>query len=337
VSLYRKLFIAAALVGVGLGVALLLGEPRAVRQVFEAAEAVGHSLSPRGPAEIAAPSPWASSSIRLVPERESTAERPAVNALEAPPLAAHLEPVKAASAHNAGIVPTQAMFPTNHPSTVSPHVDQPAQARLRNEAPRPLGVEPRSAAQIQRAPPVENATAAQVGPHTDGAQASFMSSAPNVSASGATLVPVGFAGAADAQLNPGVEGPKSGAENRLVPPSPWPLNEERAEPRMHVVVDGDSLEKLAGRYLGDPQRGREIFELNREVLADPNLLPLGVELKIPERSLAAARIGAGFNNGFSSGATVREAASGNLVPVRSAPNDDAIIPRAQLARPVAAE
>ena len=52
-------------------------------------------------------------------------------------------------------------------------------------------------------------------------------------------------------------------------------------PRVHTLVDGDTLPGLAGRYLGDAQRWVEVFEANRSVLSDPAVLPLGKELKIP--------------------------------------------------------
>lgn len=58
--------------------------------------------------------------------------------------------------------------------------------------------------------------------------------------------------------------------------------------RTHVVHEGDSLERLAERYLGDAGRAIEIFDLNREVLANPHLLTLGTELKIPEAGDSAA-------------------------------------------------
>jgi nucleoid-associated protein YgaU len=51
--------------------------------------------------------------------------------------------------------------------------------------------------------------------------------------------------------------------------------------RTHIITDGDSLKKLARRYLNDPERGDEIFSLNRDLLANPELLPIGTELKIP--------------------------------------------------------
>ncbi len=51
-------------------------------------------------------------------------------------------------------------------------------------------------------------------------------------------------------------------------------------PVRHVIGEGDTLPKLAERYFGDRDRYREIFEANREVLHDPRLLPIGIELTI---------------------------------------------------------
>jgi nucleoid-associated protein YgaU len=54
--------------------------------------------------------------------------------------------------------------------------------------------------------------------------------------------------------------------------------------RTYVIQKGDSLERLALRYLGDEARAIEIFDLNRQVLENPHILPLGTELKIPMRA-----------------------------------------------------
>lgn len=51
--------------------------------------------------------------------------------------------------------------------------------------------------------------------------------------------------------------------------------------RTHTIVDGDSLPKLARRYLGSAERSGEILALNRDVLPDPDLLPIGTEIKLP--------------------------------------------------------
>ena len=50
----------------------------------------------------------------------------------------------------------------------------------------------------------------------------------------------------------------------------------------HKIVDGDTLEKLARLYLGDPSLGIEIYEANQGVLKSPYVLPIGVVLLIPQ-------------------------------------------------------
>lgn len=82
----------------------------------------------------------------------------------------------------------------------------------------------------------------------------------------------------------------------ITPPAMWrneqsdrlaPLASQTNDPeeanayRTHIVADGDSLPRLAQRYLGDASRSEEIFEKNRDLLTHPDLLPLGVELKLP--------------------------------------------------------
>jgi len=53
------------------------------------------------------------------------------------------------------------------------------------------------------------------------------------------------------------------------------------EPTTHTIVDGDTLAALAERYLGRADRAGEIFNANRDLLDDPEVLPIGAELKIP--------------------------------------------------------
>jgi nucleoid-associated protein YgaU len=53
--------------------------------------------------------------------------------------------------------------------------------------------------------------------------------------------------------------------------------------REHRIADGDTLIKLAQKYLGRPDRYLEIYDRNRDVLTNPDLLPIGVILKIPPR------------------------------------------------------
>jgi nucleoid-associated protein YgaU len=68
--------------------------------------------------------------------------------------------------------------------------------------------------------------------------------------------------------------------DKLLPARSAPQSQQ---PRRHVIVDGDTLAALAERYLGSAARAGELFQANRDVLMDPQLLPIGVELRIPDR------------------------------------------------------
>jgi nucleoid-associated protein YgaU len=66
------------------------------------------------------------------------------------------------------------------------------------------------------------------------------------------------------------------------PPRPETPNRPRAARKIHRVVDGDTLPKLAERYLGSADRFSEIYEANRDLLQSPDVLPIGLSLKIPD-------------------------------------------------------
>jgi len=51
--------------------------------------------------------------------------------------------------------------------------------------------------------------------------------------------------------------------------------------RSYTVVKGDSLSKIAKALLGDAKRWREIHELNRDVIDNPDLIYPGQVFKIP--------------------------------------------------------
>ena len=55
----------------------------------------------------------------------------------------------------------------------------------------------------------------------------------------------------------------------------------------HIVTDGDTLPSIAQRYLGDAARAQELFELNRDRLQHPDVLPIGMVLKAPKSRAAA--------------------------------------------------
>jgi len=66
-----------------------------------------------------------------------------------------------------------------------------------------------------------------------------------------------------------------------------------APPRKHRIVEGDTLPRLAEKYLGSRDRYLELFQLNSEVLFDPRLIPIGVEIVIPDRTTALAKAASG--------------------------------------------
>ncbi len=49
----------------------------------------------------------------------------------------------------------------------------------------------------------------------------------------------------------------------------------------HEVVAGENLSKIAVKYYGDASLYTKIFEANKDVLKDPNLIRVGQKLRIP--------------------------------------------------------
>ena len=54
-----------------------------------------------------------------------------------------------------------------------------------------------------------------------------------------------------------------------------------ARGRSYVVVKGDSLSKIAQREYGDAKQWTRIFEANRDIITDPDLIHPGQELRLP--------------------------------------------------------
>lgn len=52
--------------------------------------------------------------------------------------------------------------------------------------------------------------------------------------------------------------------------------------RTYVVVQGDSLWKIAKRHYGDGESWRRIYEANRDLIKDPDLIHPGQQLRIPD-------------------------------------------------------
>jgi len=79
------------------------------------------------------------------------------------------------------------------------------------------------------------------------------------------------------------------AQNRVTSQRTLKPNTQQTddEANWHRVVNGDTLEKLSQQYYGSPQKALMIFEANRQALFNPAILPIGLDLKIPQ--LDAAR------------------------------------------------
>lgn len=65
-------------------------------------------------------------------------------------------------------------------------------------------------------------------------------------------------------------------DNQMVVSTPAP------EARYHTVEKGDSLSKIAKEMYGDPMKYPAIFEANKPMLKDPDLIYPGQVLRIPE-------------------------------------------------------
>lgn len=69
----------------------------------------------------------------------------------------------------------------------------------------------------------------------------------------------------------------NGAGLRFPPPAP-----EKAEKvEYYVIVSGDTLSKIAKRYYGDAMKYPRIFEANREVIQNADLIYPGQKIRIP--------------------------------------------------------
>lgn len=59
--------------------------------------------------------------------------------------------------------------------------------------------------------------------------------------------------------------------------------------KFYTVVSGDSLSKIAKEFYGDPMKYPEIFEANKPMLKDPDLIYPGQVLRIPGVGSGGAR------------------------------------------------
>jgi nucleoid-associated protein YgaU len=53
------------------------------------------------------------------------------------------------------------------------------------------------------------------------------------------------------------------------------------EEQTYTIESGDSLSKIAKHFYGDASKWRQIFEANRDIIKDPDLIHPGQTIKIP--------------------------------------------------------
>jgi nucleoid-associated protein YgaU len=77
---------------------------------------------------------------------------------------------------------------------------------------------------------------------------------------------------------PVTEHPVTSASNTAATPVTQPAQEV-----FYIVKSGDSLSKIAQQQYGDGTKWRKIFEANKDIINDPNLIHPGQKLKIPKQ------------------------------------------------------
>ncbi|MCX6567012.1 MAG: LysM peptidoglycan-binding domain-containing protein [Candidatus Aminicenantes bacterium] len=63
---------------------------------------------------------------------------------------------------------------------------------------------------------------------------------------------------------------------------PMPVSSPVEAEQVHVVVAGDTLSALAKKYYGKAGMYMKIFEANRDILNNPDLIKVGQKLRIPK-------------------------------------------------------
>ena len=91
----------------------------------------------------------------------------------------------------------------------------------------------------------------------------------------------------------------------------------------HEVVAGDNLSRLAMQYLGSHTKYLTLFEANRDVLATPDDLSLGMKLKIPVKSSAT---NASSGRGPASSSTSTATATGSSSVAKSGKSQSFVQP-----------
>lgn len=70
-------------------------------------------------------------------------------------------------------------------------------------------------------------------------------------------------------------------DNLKVKPAAAPTSTPEPSFMFYTIESGDSLSKIAKRYYGDANKWNALFEANREVIEDPDLIYPGQQIRVP--------------------------------------------------------
>ena len=74
---------------------------------------------------------------------------------------------------------------------------------------------------------------------------------------------------------------QSGSSSTAPAPAPQPADIAAPAARTYTVKAGDSLSKIAKHEYGDAAQWHKIYEANRDVIKNPDLIQPGWTLKLP--------------------------------------------------------
>jgi nucleoid-associated protein YgaU len=80
---------------------------------------------------------------------------------------------------------------------------------------------------------------------------------------------------------------KKGVEKKVTPPPaanqrPQPQQQPTEQVSEYTIQSGDSLSKIAKQFYGDAKQWPKIYEANKDVIKNPNLIYPGQKIKIPK-------------------------------------------------------
>jgi nucleoid-associated protein YgaU len=84
------------------------------------------------------------------------------------------------------------------------------------------------------------------------------------------------------EAKPDFSNVQSGDSSTAAPPATTDPIAGSGARRTYTVVKGDSLSRIAKREYGDANKWRTIYEANRDLIKDPDLIYPGQLLSVPE-------------------------------------------------------